>query len=290
MDWASIIPGSILGLREGLEAFLIVGIMMKYLERIGRHELKRAAKLGMALGIGGSLCVGLILWGAISLLEGSSENIGKFWESLASIGGLILLSTFIFWMMKHGKTVSSDVEKQVAARISPAGITLLASVVVLREGAEISLFAFSSVNQRPYLLGVAFGVMASAVIAFLLYLSLIRVNLSTLFTITLAYLVLQAGYLLGYSVHEFLSAMRGLGNIAEGSMIFIRAFDFADTILDHKNGALGIALNVMVGWYSRPEWIQLVLHCGYVAGMLLLWRLTFTKQNQKEELVKNSRH
>ena len=55
MNWIDIIPGSILGLREGLEAFLIVGIIMKYLEKTGREELKRSVKVGMGIGIGGSI-------------------------------------------------------------------------------------------------------------------------------------------------------------------------------------------------------------------------------------------
>ena len=155
MNWIDVIPGSVLGLREGLEAFLIVGIMMKYLEKAGRDELKHSVKLGMGIGIGGSLVVGLALFGAVRLLDGSSNNIGKLWEAVASMAGLALLSTFVYWMMKHGKTVTKDVQNQVDARISRAGIVILATVVVLREGVEISLFAFSSVNERAYVLGIA---------------------------------------------------------------------------------------------------------------------------------------
>ena len=112
----------------------------------------------------------------------------------------------------------------------------------------------------------------AAILSFLIYLSLIRLNLSALFTITLAYLVLQAGYLLGYSVHEFLSAMKGLGRIASDSGVFLKAYNLQGTILDHKTGAIGVPLNVLVGWYSRPEWIQAILQVGYVGGMLLLWK------------------
>ncbi len=280
MAWIDIIPGSILGVREGLEAFLIIGIMMKYLEKIGRERLKRLVKLGMGLGIGGSLIIGLALWGAIRLLDGSSDNVGKLWEAAASIFGLVLLSTFIFWMMKHGKTVSKTVENQVDTKTSKIGVLFLSTVVVLREGVEISLFAFSSVNERSYVIGIAIGIVVSAILAYLVFLSLIRVNLSFIFAMTLGYLILQAGYLFGYSVHEFLSAMKGLGRIAGESRIYAKAFDFAGTVLDHKTGGLGVPLNVIGGWYSRPEWIQLVLHYGYVLGMLLLWRATLVRQTR----------
>ena len=284
MNWVVIFPGSILGVREGFEAFLIIGIMMKYLEKSGRMDLKASVKIGMAAGLGGSLIIGLALWGATALLKGSSENVGKLWESVASIGGLALLSTFIFWMMKHGKTVEMEVRNQVDANISKWGVMGLATVVVLREGVEIALFAFSSVNEGAYVIGVFAGVAVSAVLAYLIFLSLVRVNLGILFTITLGYLVLQAGYLFGYSVHEFLSAMKGAGRIASDSAIYVKVFNFQNTLLDHKTGVLGIILNILVGWYSRPEWIQLVLHYGYVVAMLLLWNRT--KRNQKTDAVK----
>ena len=286
MNWVDVIPGSILGLREGLEAFLIVGIMMKYLEKTGREELKHSVKLGMGLGIGGSLVVGLILFGAVRLLDGSSDNIGKLWEAVASMAGLALLSTFVYWMMKHGRAVTKEVQNQVDAKISRAGIVILATVVVLREGVEISLFAFSSVNERAYVLGIAFGLVVSAVLAYLIYVSLVRVNLSVIFTITLAYLILQAGYLFGYSVHEFLSAMKALGRSAGESRIYVKAFDFGGTVLDHKSGALGVPLNVLIGWYSRPEWIQLALHYGYVSVMFILWKVILNRQAKAEAQIR----
>ncbi len=272
MHWIDMIPGSILGLREGLEAFLLVGIMMKYLEKTGRQELKRSVKIGLGFGIGGSLIIGLVLFGIVRLLESSSDEIGELWAGIASFTGLALLSTFIYWMMKHGRTVSGDVQKQVDANMSRLGIVMLAAVLVLREGVEIALFSFSSVNKQAYVLGMVVGLVIAAVLAYLIYLSLVRLNLSTIFTVTLAYLILQAGYLFGYSVHEFFSAMKGLGYIAAENRIYVKAFDLTGTILDNKTGALGIPLNVLIGWYSKPEWIQLALHYGYVAGMFILWK------------------
>jgi high-affinity iron transporter len=256
--------------------------MLKYLEKSGRGELKSAVKIGMGAGLVGSVLIGLLLWGVTRLLKGSSENVGKLWESVASIGGLVLLSTFIFWMMKHGKTVATEVRSQVERKVSKWGVISLATVVVLREGVEISLFAFSSVNERIYIYGVLIGVVAAAVLSYLIFLSLVKINLSVLFAVTLAYLVLQAGYLLGYAVHEFLSAMKGLDKIVSDSPILIKAFDLENTLLDHKTGPLGIVLNILVGWYSRPEWAQLILHYGYVVLMFLIWRRTRLTQMREK--------
>ena len=68
MEWVDMVPGSILGLREGLEAFLIIGIMMKYLERIDRPDLKKSVKTGMGIGIAGSLVIGGLLLLGVRLL------------------------------------------------------------------------------------------------------------------------------------------------------------------------------------------------------------------------------
>lgn len=272
MSIVDIIPGAVLGLREGLEAFLIVGIMIRFLGKIGRSELQSSVRLGLVVGVVASAILGLALWGITRILASGEDAVGELWASAASLAGLVLLSLFIYWMMRHGKTVVGEVQGQVGERMSRAGLVGLAAVAVLREGAEIALFSFASVNQRPYVLGVLIGVAVAAGLAYLISRSLIRVNLSVLFTVTLAYLVLQAGYLFGYAAHELISVLTDGGLIPAGGWIGVKAFDFGGSVLDHKTGPLGIVLNVLIGWYSRPEWIPLILHYGYIATMAVLWR------------------
>jgi high-affinity iron transporter len=272
LSWADLFPGLILGFREGLEAFLVIGIMSRFLDKMGRKDLTRSVRTGMVAGLVGSVGIGVALWGISLAVGGGGSTVGKIWESVASLAGLLLLSTFIYWMMKHGKTVVKEVQNQVDSNLNKWGVLGLSAVVVLREGAEIALFAFSSVNQQSYVLGILAGVVVAAVLAYLISKSLLRVNLSVLFSVTLGYLVLQAGYLLGYAVHELLSALNASGAIASDSVVLLKPFNFGNTLLDHKTGGIGIALNVLVGWYSRPEWLPFVLHYGYVALMLGLWR------------------
>jgi len=106
----------------------------------------------------------------------------------------------------------------------------------------------------------------------LIYRSLFRVNTSLIFKITLIYLILQAAYLAGYSVHEFLSALKEIGSLSSDNFLFANVYDFKDTFLDHKTGALGIFLNVSAGWYSRPEYIQFILQFLYLAGFFTFWK------------------
>ncbi|TXT16402.1 MAG: putative Membrane protein [Erysipelotrichaceae bacterium] len=101
---------------------------------------------------------------------------------------------------------------------------------------------------------------------------MVKINLRILFNITLVYLILQAGFLLGYAVHEGLSALKALSVISGDNFIFTKAFDLSGTVFNHKEGVLGIPLYVLFGWYSKPEWIQLILHYGYIVGMTLVWK------------------
>ena len=280
-----VIPGLIVGFREGLEAFLIIGIMLQYLNKIEKPELKKYVSRGLMTGIAGSLVFGLILWGITRLVGQAGGAVAKLWESGASFLALIFISTFIYWMMKHGKTIVDDIQSDVRNKLSSTGLFALATIMVMREGAEITLFAFTAVDKQIYTMGIFAGVIIAAVLAYLVNRSLVKVKLSLIFNITLVYLILQAAYMLGYSIHEFLSALKSLGRLGGDSIFLIRLFNLSGTILDHKTGALGIPLNILVGWYSKPEIVQFIVQHAYIAGSFVIWKkirnLSNTAENGK---------
>ena len=172
-------------------------------------------------------------------------------------------------MIKNKKSITQDIKDKIDVKISATSIVLLAAVMVAREGAEISLFAFASNNESSYLFGAGFGIVASAVLAFLIYKSLIKVNLKTIFTATLFYLILQAGFMLGYSIHELLSYLKAEEILSSSSILLTKLFDASGTFLNHKEQPIGIALYVLVGWYSKPEIIQFLIQYTYTG--LLVW-------------------
>jgi high-affinity iron transporter len=267
-----IIPGFIVGLREGLEAFLIITVILEYLNKTNRKGFKKTVLYGTGTGIAGSVVIGLILRAISSYVIQSGSSVSKLWESLASLAALIFISTFIYWMIVHGHTMVEDVKKSVDRRLSSAGVFILSVMVVLREGAEISLFAFTALDKQAYTFGILIGIVVAGGLAYLVYRSLVRLDLRVIFRITLVYLILQAGYLLGYSVHELLSALKDIGKLAKESPLLIKVYDFKNTIMDHKTGTMGVLLNVLVGWYSRPEILQFVLQVGYVAAGFSIWK------------------
>ncbi len=273
------LPSLIMGFREGLEAFLLIAIILKYISKTDQFYLKSKVIQGSIAGFIISLMLGMLL-NTISVGLGGVETLTKVWESVASLTALALVTTFIFWMIHHGHDMAKHVEGQVEKNLSPYGLFLISLVIVAREGTEIAIFSFA--GKYPFNI-VVVGVLASLILTVLIFYSLVNVNIALLFKITLAYLILQAGYLLGYTLHEGFSALKGYGMISGENIIFTKAYDVSKTIFSHKDGALGIPLHVVFGWYSKPEWIQFIIQYLYTILVFFFWFLDTRKRNLAEQ-------
>jgi high-affinity iron transporter len=233
--------------------------------------------MGLGIGIVASVIFGVLLFGISNWIGTSSDNLGKLWEALASFLALILITTFIVFMIKHKDTISQEIRDKMKVNLSVVGIIALAATMVAREGAEVALFAFASTEQGSYLFGAFVGIALSAVLAVLIYKSLIKVNLKTIFNITLFYLILQAGFMLGYSIHEFLSFLKAEEFLSSSSFIYTKLFDLSDTVFYHKEGILGVPLYILIGWYSKPEIVQFLAQYIYTGSLLYV----FFRANKK---------
>lgn len=256
-----------MGFREGLEAFLLIAIVLQYITKIDKEHLKNKITQGAAAGVIISITLGLLL-SRLSEYLGGVSSLTKLWESAASLVALLLVSAFIVWMIRHGTNMSQHVKEQVGENISASALFWISLIIIAREGTEIAIFSFA--GKYPFDI-VIMGVFSALVLSVLIFYSLIKVNLSILFKITLAYLILQAGFLLGYSLHEGFSALKGYGMISADSFVFDKAFNVAQTIFSHKDGALGIPLHVLFGWYSKPEWIQFIVQYVFTISMFGYW-------------------
>lgn len=274
------IPGIIMGFREGLEAFLLIGIVLQYLSKSKQAHLKNKVTQGAVAGVVISVILGIILNQIASSL-GGIESLTKVWESIASLIALGLVTMFIIWMIRHSSDMVNHIKGEVAANLSPIGLFLISLVIIAREGTEIAIFAFAGKYSSS---SVALGILAALIITVLIFKSLIKINLSLLFKITLAYLILQAGYLLGYAFHEGLSSLKGYGMISSDSPLFIKAYNLSKTALSHKDGILGIPLHVTLGWYSKPEWLQFAIQYCYTAIMFAYWGF-YEKNREAPPLV-----
>ena len=268
------LPSFIMGFREGLEAFLLIAITLKYITKIDKGHLKNKVFQGVAAGLVISVVLGLIL-NQFSEYLGGISTLTKLWESLASMVALILVSLFIIWMIRHGTNMSKFVQDELSNNISTNALFWIALIIIAREGTEIAIFSFAGKFSYGV---VIFGILSALILSILIFYSLVKVNLSVLFKITLAYLILQAGFLIGYSLHEGFSALKGYGLIAPDSYIFEQAFNFSNTLLSHKDGIFGIPFHVMFGWYSKPEWIQFIVQYIFTFSMFGYW-VWHNKQN-----------
>lgn len=268
-----ILPGLIMGFREGLEAFLLIAIVLKYLGKINKSYLSNKVMHGVAAGLVISLVLGLLLsWFAEYL--GGVSTLTKLWESGASLVALLLVSAFIVWMIRHGNDMSKHIENEVGNNISANALFWISLIIIAREGTEISIFTFAG----KYSVGiVSIGIVVALIFSVLIFMSLVKVNLSLLFKITLAYLILQAGFLLGYSLHEGVSALKGYQMIDGNHWVFEKAFNLSKTWLSHKDGVLGIPLHVLFGWYSKPEWTQFIVQYFFTFSMFGYW-MAFNKR------------
>lgn len=270
-------PGAIMAFREGLEAFLVIILILRFLDKSDNKQLNRNVFYGFLASIAVSLLLGFGLHTLSARLE-KLDEFGSLWESGASIFAVILVTTFIIWMIRRGKGIKIQVEQKTAGSLSAFGIFIISFMLIAREGVEIAIFSFAGEYRAISILA---GVAAALILSLVIYLALINISINLIFKITLIYLIIQAGYLFGYGIHELLGSLRSLGVLAAGHLLLVKVFDFSAGLLEHKSGSVGLPLNVIAGWYSRPEWPQFAAQYIYTIGLFGLW-ITNAKTRKTE--------
>jgi high-affinity iron transporter len=202
----------LIGLREGLEAGLVVSILVAYLVRTDRRSLLPRVWAGVAVAVVVSLGFGAVLtFGPRGLTFESQELIGGS-LSIVAVG---FVTWMIFWMAAAARSSAGDlrgrIDRAAVGRWSLAAVGLLA---VGREGLETALFLWAATSAATDegggtagpLAAAAGGIAVAVVIAYLLYRGAVRINLTRFFTWTGAFLVLVAGGVLSYGVHDLQEA------------------------------------------------------------------------------------
>jgi high-affinity iron transporter len=215
-----VLPTYLIGLREGLEATLIVSILLGYVVRLGRRDLLPRIWWGIGLAVALSLGVGAVLtFGTYGLTTQAQEAIGGG-LSIVAVG---FVTWMIFWMVRNSTQLSkhlrSDVDRAIGAG-SAIGIVLLAFLSVGREGVETSLFIWAAVQSAGQsalaIGGAALGIATAVALGVLLSRGLLKVNLGRFFTVTAGLLVIVAAGVFSYGVHDLQEAnlLPGVGNNA----------------------------------------------------------------------------
>ena len=217
------IANFLIGLREGLEAALIVSILIAYLVKSGRRHLLPQIWIGVGIAVAVSLAFGAALtFGPKGLTFEAQELIG----GLLSIVAVVFVTWMIFWMAKAARTLSGELRAQLdkAADAGRWSLTIVAMLAVGREGLETALFLWAATQAAAGgtgsttgpLLGAALGLVLAMVLGYLIYRGALKINLGRFFTWTGAFLIVIAAGVLAYGVHDLQEAglLPGLNNLA----------------------------------------------------------------------------
>lgn len=209
----------LIGLREGLEASLVVSILIAYLVKTGRRAMVGRIWVGVAAAVAPSLTLGAALtFGTRTLTFQAQEAIGGF----LSIFAVALVTWMVFWMASHARALRGELHAQVDSAAERGGwaLAVVAFLAVAREGLETALFVWSAVRASGEgagaLLGALAGIATAVVLAWLVYRGALRLNLATFFTWTGAALIVVAAGVLAYGVHDLQEAgiLPGLDDLA----------------------------------------------------------------------------
>jgi len=255
----------LIGLREGLEAVLIVVLLVAYLSKSGRKHLLPRIWAGILCAVLISLGFGALLtFGPKGLTFEAQEMIGGS-LSIVAVG---LVTWMIFWMASAAKTLNRDLKSQVdkVAETSAFGLVLVGAFAVGREGLETALFLWAAARAtgetwQP-LLGAFFGILTAILLGVLLNRGVLKISLSKFFTITGALLVIVAGGVLAYGIHDLQEAgiLPGLHNLA---------FDISHVIA--PGSVTGTLLKGVFNFSPATTWLEAIVWVAYVLPIMALY-------------------
>jgi high-affinity iron transporter len=253
----------LIALREGVEAALIVGIVMGYLLKLDRKSLLRWAWLGVAGAVALSVLLGVIIHLTGGELEGEAEEIFEGATMLLAVG---VLTWMIFWMRTHSRNLKSSLEEEVFAVANSNrqwGIAALTFLAVFREGIETALFlaanAFNS-SEIGTVIGTLIGLGSAALLGYFLFATTIRLNLRAFFDITSILLLIFAAGLLAHGIHELQEAAL-IPTLQEHVWNI-------NPVLDEDSG-VGKALEALLGYNGNPSLEEVLAYVGYWIVTLL---------------------
>jgi high-affinity iron transporter len=260
-----VVGNFLIGLREGLEAALVVSILVAFLVRTDRRDV--LPKVWLGVGIAVAVSVGVTLALALAEQQLTFQAQEGFGGSL-SIIAVGFVTWMIFWMRKAARSISAELQGRMeqAVAMGSTAVVVMAALAVGREGLETALFFFTAAQAAGQttqpLIGFLLGIAVAVVLAHLIYRGAVKLNLGRFFTVTGVLLVFVAAGILGYGVHDLQEAgfLPGLNTLA---------FDVSAVVpLDSWYGTL---LKGIFNFSPQTTVLEAVVWVAYVAVVLTLF-------------------
>ncbi|MEO6942210.1 MAG: iron uptake transporter permease EfeU [Terrimesophilobacter sp.] len=267
------IANLLIGLREGLEAALVVGILVAYLVKLQRRDVLPRLWLGIGFAVTLSLGLGALLtFGSYGLSFEAQELIG----GSLSIAATALVTWMIFWMLRTARTLGSSLRHDVDSHLDGAGwgLVLVAFLAVGREGIETALFIWAAVQATGEttlpLLGASIGIILAVALGWLIYRGVVRINLGKFFAWTGFFLIIVAAGVLAYGVHDLQESgvLPGLHSLA---------FDVSGAI--PPDSWYGTLLKGTVNFSPATTWLQAIVWCAYTIPVLFIFIRVIRRQH-----------
>jgi len=309
-------------LREILEAALIIGIVLGYLNVIDHKEMKRDVLYGILSAILTSILLAIIFLAFFSGLDEYQE----LFEGIVMFIAAVILTWMVFWMARQGRYIKTDFEERIQrillSKKQRVGIFSLVFFSVAREGAELVLLLYSNYLGNfdilgiiptilTILIGLILGILISSILAFFLFKQTYRLNLKKFFNYTSVILIIFAAGLIAHGLHEIFeflehtgsplstliiwSELWNINDILPGDILkFLFGWNYDPNYLGQfEKSMIGGLLAGLFGWNDNPSLIEVISYLAYMSLTILFIKRSSSKNQvvkQKDHLASSEPH
>lgn len=266
----------LIGLREGLEAALIVGILAGYLVKIGRRGDFPKLFTGVGAAVGLSILVGFALTFAVTEAPDGINEIIAGTMSIIAVG---FVTWMIFWMASQAKSLGAELRGKIDQALGASTITLVgvAFFAVIREGIETAVFLWSASkatgDETNPILGATLGLLVATVMGYLIYRGVLKFNLSSFFKYTGAFLIVVAAGILAYGVHELQEV--GIFTALEQAFPILTANAYDVSGIIEKDGVVHSILKGTISFRVTPSNLEALVWFLYTMPVTLIYVLGY---------------
>lgn len=264
---AGLVAAFILFLREGLEASLVVSILLAALRQMKQTEQMRAVWIGIGLAVLASFGGGVIIYQTVREYDGSTFQ--TIFETVTYLVAVVLLTSMTFWLQAHSRSLKKEITSRIAVGGSGLALGLLAFSTVGREGLETAVFSLALAFQASgmvLLIGASLGILASIGLCWLIYRLGYRLDFRVFFRVMGILLLFFAAGLLADAIQN----LQELGWLSLGARQLWDTSRFLS-----EDSTVGDILHTFLGYADAPTILQTLFYVCYLAiAGTFFWRLT----------------